>query len=77
MEEKIKATLESLRPALQAHGGGVEFVDWNESKKQVRLALTGHCVGCMYSQMTLKNGIEQALKDEVDKDIEVINVNIG
>ena len=75
LEDKVKVVLDNLSPALQAHSGDLEFISWDNEKKQVRLALTGHCAGCAYSQMTLKNGIEQALKDEINPEITVINVN--
>ena len=75
MKDEVLKVLNELRPALQAHEGDAEFIDWNEEKKELRLALTGHCAGCPYSQMTVKNGIENALIDAVDPEITVINVN--
>lgn len=77
LENKVKDLLEQLRPALQAHSGDLDFISWDANKKEVKLALTGHCAGCAYSQMTLKNGIEQALKEEIDPEITVINVNLA
>lgn len=75
MKDEVIKVLNELRPALQAHEGDAEFIDWNEEKKVLKLALTGHCAGCPYSQMTLKNGIEEALKEAVDPEITVVNVN--
>ena len=43
----------------------MELVDVNEKSGVVRLRLTGHCAGCPMSQMTLKNGIERILKQEI------------
>lgn len=74
LEDKVKEVLEQLRPALHAHSGDLEFVSFDEASKLLKLKLTGHCAGCMYSQMTLKNGIEQALKEAVDSEIVVENV---
>ncbi|TRZ87724.1 NifU family protein [bacterium] len=63
MKEKIESALSRIRPALQADGGDVEFVDVVDGIVKVRL--TGACGGCPMSQMTLKMGIERHLKKEV------------
>lgn len=63
MKEKVIAALDKVRPSLQADGGDVEFVDYTDGIVKVRLR--GACCGCPMSQMTLKNGIERILKEEV------------
>lgn len=63
MEERIKAVLETIRPALQADGGDVEFVGFSDGIVSVRM--TGACGNCPMSMMTLKQGIERRLKAEV------------
>ena len=63
MEEKIEAALDKVRPSLEADGGGVELVGVEDNV--VKVKLTGACGGCPMSQMTLKNGIERVLKEEV------------
>jgi Fe-S cluster biogenesis protein NfuA len=63
MEERIKAVLETIRPALQADGGDVEFVDFREGVVTVRM--TGACGNCPMSLMTLKQGIEKRLRAEI------------
>ena len=63
MKEKIQAALGKIRPSLQADGGDVEFVDYEDGIVKVRLQ--GACSGCPMSQMTLKNGIERILKEEI------------
>ncbi len=63
MKEKIKETIDKIRPMLQADGGDVEFVDFEDGVVKVRLK--GACAGCPMSQMTLKNGIERLLKQEI------------
>ena len=63
MKEKVQAAIEKIRPMLQADGGDVELVDIQDGIVQVRLQ--GACSGCPMSQMTLKNGIERILKQEV------------
>jgi Fe-S cluster biogenesis protein NfuA len=65
LKEKVEVALEKVRPSLQADGGDVEVVEVEEATGIVRLRLTGHCAGCPMSQMTLKNGIERILKQEV------------
>jgi Fe-S cluster biogenesis protein NfuA len=63
MKEKVEEALSHIRPALQADGGDVELLDVKEGVVSVRL--TGACGGCPMSTMTLKNGIERILKQEV------------
>lgn len=63
MREKIEAVLNEIRPSLQADGGDVEFVDVVDGVVTVKLK--GACAGCPMSQMTLKNGIERILKEQV------------
>lgn len=74
MQEKVKTVLEKVRPMLQADGGDVELVDVEEDNGIVKVRLTGACGGCPMASMTLKHGIEQALKDEIDGINEVIAV---
>ncbi|HPF18124.1 MAG: NifU family protein [Bacillota bacterium] len=63
MEEKIKAALENIRPFLQRDGGDVEFVEYTDDNV-VLVRLKGHCAGCPYSQMTVKQGIESLLREQ-------------
>jgi len=63
MEEKIKEILETIRPALQADGGDVEFIDFNDGVVTVRLK--GACGNCPMSMMTLKQGIEARIKAKI------------
>jgi Fe-S cluster biogenesis protein NfuA len=64
LREKIEDALEKVRPALQADGGDVQFIDVDD-EGVVTVKLTGACGGCPMSQMTLKMGIEKALKQSV------------
>jgi Fe-S cluster biogenesis protein NfuA len=61
LETKVKNVLEQIRPYLQADGGDVEFIEMTE-EKVVNVRLLGMCGNCPHSQMTLKNGIEAAVK---------------
>ncbi|MDM8551849.1 NifU family protein [Desulfobacterales bacterium HSG2] len=63
MKEKVQEALNKVRPQLQADGGDVELVEVEDGIVKVRLQ--GACAGCPMSQMTLKNGIERFLKQEI------------
>ena len=71
MEEQVKEKLETLRAGLQADGGDLEFVKMEG--KTVFLRLVGHCGTCPFALMTLKDGIEVALR-EIDPEITVERV---
>lgn len=70
MFEKVKKALDKIRPSLQADGGDVKLVSVDGDV--VKVQLTGACGGCPFSQMTLKMGIERAIKQEVPEIKEVI-----
>jgi Fe-S cluster biogenesis protein NfuA len=71
MQDKVEAVLDKIRPSLIADGGNVELVEVNEGV--VKLKLTGACAGCPMSTMTLKNGIERILKQEIPEVKEVVS----
>lgn len=71
MREKVQKALDKVRPSLQADGGDVELIDVSP-EGVVTVKLTGACGGCPMSQMTLKMGIETALKEEVPEIKEVV-----
>jgi len=60
---EVEKVLESIRPALQADGGDVELVGIDGGVVKVRLL--GACGGCPMATMTLKGGIEAALKERI------------
>jgi Fe-S cluster biogenesis protein NfuA len=64
MKEKVQAALDKIRVNLQADGGDAELVDVS-ADGVVKVRLKGACRGCPMSQMTLKRGIENALKAAV------------
>jgi Fe-S cluster biogenesis protein NfuA len=72
MREEIEAALNQIRPALQADGGDVEFVEVNDGV--VKLRLRGACSGCPMATMTLHQGIERLLKEQVPGVKEVVAV---
>ena len=63
MEEEVEEVLESVRPMLIQDGGNVELVDVEDGV--VKLRLVGSCTSCSSSIMTLKMGIEKALKKAI------------
>lgn len=72
MREKIEETLGKIRPYLKAEGGDVQLVDVKDGIVSVKL--TGACAGCPMSTLTLKNGIERLLKEEIADVKEVVAV---
>jgi Thioredoxin-like proteins and domains len=63
IEDQIKEILAFLRPYLQRDGGDVEYVGFKDGIVTVRFL--GACVGCAISDITLYDGIERALIEEV------------
>ena len=72
MKEKVEAALALIRPALQADGGDVELVAVEEGV--VKLKLKGACASCPVAIMTLKQGIERVLKEQIPEVKEVVAV---
>lgn len=64
MKERVKQEVEKIRPYLQRDGGDVELVEVTEDNV-VKVRLQGACKGCPGAQMTLKNGIERILKEQI------------
>lgn len=72
--EKIEEALNSVRPFLKMDGGDVEFIEMN-AENEVVLKLLGSCSGCSMSHMTMKAGIEEAIKKVLPDVKSVIAVN--
>ena len=72
MKEKVEAAMKKIRPMLQRDGGDVELVEVEEGVVKVRLQ--GACAGCPMSQMTIKNGIERLLKQQIPEVKSVVSV---
>jgi len=75
MLEKVLATIEVIRPVLQADGGDVELIGVDEDTGVVSVRLVGACGTCPVSTQTLKGGIERIMRDRVDGVTEVIDVS--
>lgn len=76
MLEKIEAALEKIRPFLIADGGNVRVLDVTEDMV-VRLELEGACETCPMSHMTMKAGIEEAIKRDIPEIKGVVAVNVA
>ncbi len=72
MEQDIRQKLEEMRVYLQADGGDMEVVSIED--KLVNLRLKGACGGCPHATMTIKQGIERILREQVDPEIVVERV---
>ncbi|MBI2954841.1 MAG: NifU family protein [Chloroflexi bacterium] len=73
MKERVEKALEGIRPYLQADGGDVELIDVSDDGV-VLVNLVGACGGCPMSQMTLRNGVEVAIKEQVPEVVRVDTV---
>ena len=69
MKSKIKNLLNEIRPFILQHGGDVELLDVKDNVVSVKMM--GACVGCSLSSITLKDGIEQIIKDEFPEIVSV------
>lgn len=71
--ERINTLLEkAINPSLAQHGGYAELRAWEEPKAYVKMG--GGCQGCAVSSITLRNGIERTLKDQIPEILEVVDV---
>lgn len=70
MFEKVQAIIEQVRPMLQRDGGDVELVEVT-ADNIVKVRLQGACGSCPMSTMTLKMGIERAVKEQLPEIVEV------
>jgi Fe-S cluster biogenesis protein NfuA len=73
--DRIEKALNQIRPYLQADGGNVKVLSVTDDMV-LRLELMGACGACSMSTMTMKAGIEQAVKREVPEIQSVFAVNL-
>ena len=69
-KERVQTVLDQIRPALQADGGDVALVDVTD-EGVVQVQLQGACRGCPMSQLTLANGVERVLKEQIPEIVRV------
>ena len=75
LEQKVQNVLEQIRPYLQQDGGDIQFIELTQDNV-VNVELMGACGSCPYSIMTLKGGVENAIKKAIPeiKSVEAINI---
>jgi Fe-S cluster biogenesis protein NfuA len=75
--QKVQNVIDQIRPYLQQDGGDIEFVEITDDNT-VNVKLLGACGSCPYSTMTLKNGVEAAMKKAIPqvKSVEAVNLDI-
>ncbi len=76
LQTKVEGIIEQIRPYLQNDGGDIRLVNITDDNV-VNVELLGACGSCPYSTMTLKNGVEEAVKKALPeiKSVEAINLN--
>lgn len=72
--ERINDALETVRPHLKVDGGNVEVVDVTDDM-QVQIKWMGNCESCNMSTMTLRAGIEEAIKSKIPEIKGVVALN--
>ena len=73
VEERVIEIIDKLRPFLINDGGNIEFIKYENNI--VYIKMMGACLNCYMLDVTLKEGIEAAIKEEIPEVKEVINVN--
>lgn len=76
IKTKVNTAIEVIRPYLQNDGGDISLVEITDDLT-VRVKLHGACGSCPYSLMTLKNGVEQAIRRDVPEIKEVVAVDMA
>ena len=71
---KIEVALEEIRPFLEADGGDINCIELTDNWV-VKVKLVGACSSCNISMMTLKNGVEMAVKRAVPEVKEVVEIS--
>jgi Fe-S cluster biogenesis protein NfuA len=77
MRAEVERVMEAIRPAIQADKGDIVLHDVDEQTGIVTVELTGACVTCPASVLTLKAGVERILKDRVEGVTEVVNAGLA
>jgi len=70
---KIEGALDEIRPYLEADEGDIKLIEVTD-EMVVKVKLMGACSDCNVSMMTMKSGVEQAIKRAVPEIIEVIDI---
>jgi Fe-S cluster biogenesis protein NfuA len=77
IKRKVENVIEQIRPYLQQDGGDIEFIELTDDNT-VNVKLLGACGTCPYSTMTLKSGVETAMKKAIPeiKSVEAVNLEM-
>lgn len=75
LREQIEFALDTIRPYLEADGGNVRIVELTEDKV-LKIEMLGNCGSCPMSTMTLKAGVEEAIKRAIPEITRVEAVNL-
>ncbi|MDT8308522.1 MAG: NifU family protein [Bacteroidales bacterium] len=77
LEQRVKNVIDQIRPYLEADGGNIKLVNITNDNI-VNVELQGACAGCPMSMMTLKQGVEAAVKKAIPeiKSVEATNFNM-
>lgn len=70
---KVEEVIEQIRPYLEEDGGDIDLIEITDDYV-VKVKLKGACGSCPYSFMTLKNGVEEAIKKVVPEIKEVVGI---
>ena len=76
-EQIIKIIDEYIKPSVAMDGGNILFKQYHPKEKLVEVVLQGACSGCPSSTITLKNGIENMLKEMVPGKVETVSAING
>jgi len=76
-KEIVNILEEYVKPAVASDGGNIQFQSYNEKTKTVKVILQGACSGCPSSTFTLKNGIENMLKEMLKGKVETVEAING
>ena len=76
-QEIVKILDEYVKPAVASDGGNIIFDSYEDSNKSVKVLLQGACSGCPSSTFTLKNGIENILKEMLPDKVESVEAVNG
>ncbi|TXG37514.1 NifU family protein [Seonamhaeicola maritimus] len=76
-KEIINILEEYIKPAVASDGGNIQFISYDETSKNVSVLLQGACSGCPSSTFTLKNGIENMLKQMLPGKVEMVEAING
>ena len=73
LHERVARVIDGIRPYIQGDGGDIELVSI-EQDGTVKVRLSGACSGCPHAAMTLRMGVERAVRQHVPEIREVVSV---